>query len=187
MVFWVALAAGLVLGWARGGSLMRLADVRVRLWGLPLGAGALHVALRLWRGPAPGRDLEIAASIAVYAASAAFLCANLRLRAAWPALAGLSANLAATLRGGGRMPVWTAALGRIPPRVRALLLHGRLASHVAMTHPGGLLWLGDVLAVPAPLPADVISAGDLCIALGLLLFVAAAMASEPPASGAMPS
>ena len=53
--------------------------------------------------------------------------------------------------------------------------------------PGGLLWLGDVLAVPAPLPADVISAGDLCIALGLLLFVAAAMASEPPASGAMPS
>lgn len=187
MIFWVALAAGLGLGWARGGTLMRLADVRVRLWGLPLCAGALHVGLRLWRGPALGRELEIIASIAVYAGAAAFLVANLRLPATWPTLAGLSTNMAATLRAGGRMPVWTAALGRIPPRVRALLLHGRLASHVPMAHPSGLGWLGDVLAVPAPLPADVMSAGDLCIALGILLFVAQAMAPERRASGAAPS
>ncbi len=177
MIFWVALAAGLAVGWVRGGRLERLALVRVRAVGLPVLAAGLHLFLRLWRGPAPGPGLDAAASVAVYAAMAGFLALNRRLPGALPFLGGLSGNLVATLAAGGRMPVWSAALGRVPSRVRALLLSGGLASHVAMAHPAGLTWLGDVLAVPAPLPADVVSAGDLAIAAGLMLFLAGAMAA----------
>jgi len=175
LIFWVALAAGLGAGFWRGGGLEPLGGLRVRGLVLPLLGGGLHVLLRVWPGAAALPGGPLAASLILYAAIAAFLLCNLRLTGAPLALAGMSANFAATAWAGGRMPVWTGALWRIPPRVSGALLHGALASHAAMAHPAGLGWLGDILPAPPPLPPDVISVGDLCIALALALFVARAM------------
>ena len=187
MIFWLAMAAGLLVQWGRGGRLGALGDVRFRCWGLPVAGGALHGLLRLWRGPIPGTDVEMAASLAVYACLGLFLALNLRLPGAPLVLAGMSSNCLATLAAGGRMPVWIATTGRLPAGVSSALRRGALASHVLIPHPSGLGWLGDVLAIPRPLPADVVSAGDLAIAAGILLFLALATPDARLAARRRPS
>jgi hypothetical protein len=176
VIFWVSVAAAIVVGWIRGGALGALAEVRVRWWGVPLAGAGVHLLLRLWHGLAPLRGLEMGASIALYVALGAFLALNRALPGALLALVGIAANFAATLWGGGRMPVWTATLARLSATRVHLLLAGRLASHVAMPRPAGLGWLGDIFAVPPPLRPDVVSPGDLFLAAGLAVFVALSMA-----------
>lgn len=136
-------------------------------------------------GAHPGLE-ELRAAL-LYAAAAAFLLANLRLPGAAPALLGACGNALASLWGGGRMPVVRQALGRFPASVVARLGGGRLGAHVLLAHPGGIGWLGDWLAMPAPLPPEVISPGDILLAAGLALFLTRSMLVPPAAPGPGPA
>jgi len=166
---------GLATGWLRGGRLGRLAEVRVVALPLLLAGPVLQATLPLlWPHLARSADLELARAGLLYASAIGFLAFNLRLPGALPALVGASANAAATLWAGGRMPVWAVALRHFPPAaVRALT--GGLGAHALMAHPSGVGWLGDVLWVPVPVPDEVISVGDVLIAGGLALFLATAL------------
>ncbi len=77
---------------------------------------------------------------------------------------GAGANTLAIVLNGGVMPAAAAAL-----RIAHLDAHGGFQNSAAVAHPT-LLWLGDVIPVPGPLP-NTLSVGDCLIFLGMLVFL----------------
>ncbi|MDP9405324.1 MAG: MFS transporter, partial [Actinomycetota bacterium] len=105
------------------------------------------------------------AHVGTYAMAAAFLAANRHIPGLWLVGLGGAMNLTAITANGGVMPAaasaWAAA--------------GRAVGMGKFTNSGiveapRLGFLGDIFAIPAPLPlANVFSAGDVCLLLGGLI------------------
>ncbi len=172
-VFGIAILLGVGAGWLRGGTLRALDQVSVRQIWLLIAAVVLHQAVpyMLGSGPLTGR---IEAAV-LYAGVLAFLLLNHTLAGAALAAGGAAANGIASLVAGGPMPVWSGALGRVPPDVVAHLRQHGIATHQVFAHLVGIRWLGDILPLPAPLPPGVISVGDILLAIALAWFLCAAM------------
>ena len=146
-----------------GGSLRRLGELRLRLtWTAPL-ALALQVLI-VTVAPDGHRPLHVAAHIASYALIALFLFANLRQPGVALIGLGAGANTLAILLNGGVMPAAATAL-----RMAGLSDHGGFQNSAPVAHPT-LLWLGDIIPVPGPLP-NTLSVGDLLIFAGMLVFL----------------
>ena len=186
MFFALGAVLGLLVGWVGRGRLARLGDVRLRAWGLALGALLAHRIVPL--GWAPGTHPSWADALAVCygLALVAFAVANLRRPGAALVGLGAAANGVATVLAGGRMPVWLSAASRLDARAYLALLHGLARTHTAMIEPHGLLWLGDVLSLPAPFPPTILSAGDVAIFCGVALFIATHMWPAGPQDIAPP-
>ena len=146
-----------------GGSLRRLGELRLHLaWAAPV-ALALQVLI-VTIAPDGHRPLHIAAHIASYALIAAFLCANVRQPGVALIGLGAGANTLAIVLNGGVMPAASTAL-----RIAHLSEHGGFQNSAPVAHPA-LLWLGDVIPVPGPLP-NVLSVGDCLIFVGMLVLL----------------
>ena len=159
-----------------GGSLRRLGELRFRLaWTAPL-ALALQVLI-VTIAPGGHRPLHIAVHIASYSLIALFLFANLRQPGMALVGLGAGANTLAIVLNGGVMPAAEAAL-----RIAHLSEHGGFQNSAPVAHPT-LLWLGDVIPVPGPLP-NVLSVGDCLIFLGMLVLLHRTCGRWSRASGA---
>ena len=171
----MALGGGLVAGYAGGGRLRALWALRLRA--LPLVGAAVAAQLALPAAPAGLRYPVLAGS---YALVGAWLWANLTRRAAMVRLAlGLLAagwllNLA-PIAANGTMPVSQRALERVNEPLAERLASGELAKHTVAGPGTRLATLGDVIPV-APM-RTVVSLGDVVMGVGILLTVAAGMAS----------
>lgn len=146
-----------------GGRLRRLAHVRVRwVWLGPVAVSVQTVLVTI----APGGSETVHASIHIgtYALLAAFLWANRHLPGARIIACGTFMNGLAITVNGGVMPASAAA-----QRVAGLTLGKGFHNSVALAHPH-LLWLGDIIPVPWPLP-NVLSAGDCIVFIGLLFLL----------------
>lgn len=164
-----AIPAGIVAGLLVGGRLENLSAFRFR-WGW-LAVGGLLVQLALFTET--GDRLAGDAGPATYVAStlAVFVAVVRNLRVPGMALVALGAlsNLAAITANGGFMPASAAALATagLPP--------GDHLNSVVLERPA-LEPLTDVFALPASLPfANVFSVGDVLIAVGVAVAIAAAM------------
>lgn len=161
----LVLLAGLCLASVplTGGSLRRLGELRLRLaWAAPL-ALALQVVI-VTITPGGHRSLHVALHIVSYSLIAVFLCANLGQPGAKLIGLGAGANALAIVLNGGVMPAAAAAL-----RIAHLSEHGGFQNSAPVAHPT-LLWLGDVIPVPGPLP-NVLSVGDCLIFVGMLVLL----------------
>lgn len=175
----VVLVPGLLAGWAVGGRLGRLADLDLRAPAVILAAVALQ--LGLGRAPAGARLPLLVVSAGLVAA---WLVLNARRRA--PLLgfaigllaAGWVANLAVMVPNRG-MPVSGAALARLGAPPETDVIDGSLYKHVRADGDSTLRWLGDVIPV-RPLRA-VVSPGDVVMAAGVLIVLAAGMAGRDAA------
>ena len=169
MFILLAIPIGLVVGWLVGGRLDGMADVRFRLG--PIAVAALAVQVVLFSPVADGLSPDIARPI--YVASTAFVVAvvlaNVRLAGVPLVVAGAALNLAAIVANGGAMPASASALAELGAGI------GPHTNSVALEHPA-LEPLTDVFATPAWLPfANVFSVGDVLIAAGVTVAIAAAM------------
>jgi hypothetical protein len=146
-----------------GGSLRRLAGNRVRwLW---LGPAAVFIQTVLVTiAPGGSHATHAAIHIATYVMLGAFLWAN-RALAGVPVIAtGTFLNGLAIIVNGGVMPAAAAA-----QRLAGLPAGSGFHNSGVLAHPH-LLWLGDIIPVPWPLP-NVLSAGDCIIYVGLLVLL----------------
>ena len=175
-----ALAAGLIVGWLFGGRLSGLGAIRIR-WA-PLALVGMVAQVVLFFGPIAERIGS--AGPAVYIGSTvgvlAVVVRNITVPGLAPVAVGTAANLAAILSNGGSMPA--------SPDALALVGHGVNDgySNSAVVADPALWLLTDIFAIPAPMPfANVLSIGDVLIAIGIGWAVAAAMRTG--ASGNLPT
>jgi Family of unknown function (DUF5317) len=170
-------ALGVLIGFAFGGRLGRLADVRLRAPWLFY----LAIALQLLAFPSlvmpwhAGQSLATALSIGSYGCLVAVFLLNVRLRGLAIAGGGMLLNLAAILSNGGHMPALPSAL-----RDAGLFYSGVYNNSVAEKSPN-LAWFVDRWAAPGWMPyANVFSVGDVLIGIGVVITLSAAMGARLP-------
>ncbi len=179
LLFPLALATGVVAGFALGGRIGALAELKLRAVWLVFAAVAAQIvdgglpAVR--RAGTVGQLLLLASYLAV----GAFLAWNLRgrrgaLRAGFGLAAiGWLANMI-VIAANGAMPVSVGALSQLHVRPADLASGGPFGKHL-VGHGASLGFLGDDIALPALRAA--ISAGDIVMMSGIVIAVAAAMTS----------
>ena len=149
----------------RGGRLGRLVDIRLRAQWAALGALVAQVLLlSVFAGGAAW--WHAVAHLATYALAAYFVWANRSIPGVVIIAAGGALNLLAIAANHGVMPTspWAERAAGLEPT-------GRFANSTVLDHPH-LLWLGDVIPVPAPLGlSNVLSVGDLLIYAGALVLL----------------
>jgi len=174
----LAVLVGLLAGWAVNGSWRALADTRLWHPVFVLAAIAAQAALEL-----PGlRDwpasLRFAIIVATYLVLGWWLLENARVSPGSARLGfgvvgvGWALNLLAVVPNGG-MPVSESALERAGIAPATSVIHGHLAKHIPMNHGTILRALGDV--IPLSWFRSVVSPGDIVMAVGIGILVAAAM------------
>jgi hypothetical protein len=183
-LLYLAICGGVAAGVASGGSLRRLASLRLRHSWLLLLSVAVQWPL-IFRppvAPAEGVDplrvgLPLAGALAV-----AFAIANRRLPGMRLALLGATANLLVIVANGGLMPTHEAAL----QRAGMTTYLAAVADQPGMRLPRSkdvllpleetrLWWLSDTLVGPPVPPArSVMSVGDVFLATGLATLAAQA-------------
>ena len=161
------------VGFVRKGSLRNLSGIPLRhfyLFVLPFVLFASVLAAGPARGTLSILPYVKVISIAQYVILLAAIALNVHIREMWVVGAGTFLNFASLAANGGVMPVGTTAL-----RIAGLtqLLNSESARHVIMTPETRLKWLADIIPVPtfSPLLSQVISIGDLVIAVGIFLLV----------------
>ncbi len=160
MIMSVAALVAALVPVALGGRPSRLAALPLRHIGWIVGALAIQIVIiELLTGPAA---LLETAHIATYVIAGWFILANSRIPGLWLVGAGAALNGVVIALNGGTLPAREGAL-------RAAGIHdspGQFVNSGLLSHPR-LAFLGDVFAVPAPLPlANVFSVGDVLIVLG---------------------
>jgi hypothetical protein len=172
LVLVVALVVGLAAGYALRGRLTNLQSLQLRLPWLAVLAFAIQVLVFSPLGRHLGSSATVAVHLASYVLLIAFVAFNVHRAGILIAGLGLVANTVAIALNGGYMPAAHHALvvaGRLYPG--SVENNSRIAD--ATTH---LRFLGDVFAVPDRVPlANVFSIGDILIALGVAVLIAAAM------------
>jgi len=156
----LVIAVAILIGWSRGGRLNNLTEIRVRIWWLLIiGFGLQAAALFL---PSQRHGLAVAMILASYLPLLLFVWLNRDMAGMWIAGIGILMNFTVIAVNAG-MPVMLEAIevagGSGIPNLGA--------RHVLMTEATWLPFLGDVI----PLPASVISIGDVFLAIGIGVFV----------------
>jgi MFS family permease len=170
-MFLSVIALALVTGALAGGGLPRLADLRLRgIWVLGIAVALRLGAVLLGQQPI-GQDLPLAwGFVAAYLLLFLFLGANYRVPGMQVAAVGIGLNTLAVFLNSGQMPIWAGAYAAagFPPGGIAndpfhfLISSGTVADFVAR---GGIF--GDVVPLPIPIIRDVVSIGDILLALGV--------------------
>jgi hypothetical protein len=164
----VAIPVGIVTGWVLRGNIDGLAGLRLRWAWLAVAGLAVQAVLFTERG----MDLAGNAVPPIYVVSTlavfAMVARNIRVTGMPVVALGSLSNLAAIVANGGVMPA-------DPDAIVAAGLQGDYANSVALPDPD-LRPLTDIFAIPAGVPlANVFSVGDVLIALGIVIVIAAAM------------
>jgi hypothetical protein len=169
------LVGALVVGRASGGSLVRLAAIPMRRRRLVVAAVAVQVlGVVLAVSLAGGSGTAYAATLAASAAFVlAFVVLNRRLPGMVLVAAGLVLN-AAVVAANGAMPVSLVAAARAGVDTRAIAL-GSDPRHVLAGERTRWNPIGDVVPVPLPWQAEVVSPGDVLIAAGLAELISVGM------------
>ena len=163
----IVLAAGCILSVPlTGGDLGRLAGLRLRaLWLAPVALAMQVLIVNVV--PGGNHAVHVAVHVATYVLIVVFLWINRALAGARVIALGTACNTLAILTNGGVMPA-----SRTAQRLAGLHEGAGFHNSFAVAHPH-LLWLGDIIPVPGPLP-NVLSAGDLIIFAGMLILLHAA-------------
>jgi hypothetical protein len=176
-----AIVIGLVLGLILGGRPGGLAAIHFR-WGL-LAVLGFAIQVVLFSGPVSEHIGSL--GVPIYVGSTALVLAallrNISIQGLWIVAAGAFSNMAAIATNGGYMPAdpgALAALGRAPETV--------YSNSSVVAHPA-LQPLTDIFAIPRGIPfANVFSAGDVLIGVGVVVAIVVAMKRAPLSPGSTP-
>jgi hypothetical protein len=171
-----AVVAGIVIGYLLGGRLDRLASLTIRGW--PIALAGLLVQIVLFTDLGSTIAGDAAPSIYLLSTAAVLVVVLLNLRVPGLALVAVGAlsNLAAIVANGGRMPADPDALASLGDEI------GDGYSNSIILADPALRPLTDIFAMPAWMPfANIFSIGDVLIAIGVAVAIAAAMRGRPTA------
>ena len=165
-----AVPIGLVVGVLVGGRIGGLAEIRFRWAWLAIAGFAAQVIL--FSDPVAARVGDLGPPLYVASTALVFVAVlrNLAIRGMPLVAAGAGANLAAIIANGGYMPASPAAAAEFGRGAQAAYSNSRIMESPALAP------LTDVIPLPQWLPfTNIVSIGDLLIALGIVVVIAAAM------------
>ena len=169
-LFFAVIAAALVIAVLIGGDVRRLSQLRIRHLELLFAAFAVKVAVALLGTAHSQLAVNIARPLNVIGACLllAVVWFNRRIPGAILFAAGLTLNLVVILAFGGRMPVLLPGDADPNSAALALLKGGLDPLHVALQHPQGLWFIGDIFTIPGiGGHFSLVSIGDLLMAAGV--------------------
>lgn len=146
-----------------GGRVSRLASIRVRGAWVPVVALAIQVIITVVIRDG-SEEMHKAVHIATYVLIGVFLWCNRRLPGVKVIGLGAFLNALVITVNGGQM-----AASRTAEHLAGLHVESGFENSAPLAHPH-LLWFGDVIPWPGPLP-NVLSIGDLLIYLGTLILL----------------
>ncbi len=192
-LFFAVIAAALAIAVLVGGDVRRLSQLWIRHIELLLAAFGVKVAVALLGTTHSQIAVNIARPLNVIGAVLllAVVWFNRRIPGAVLFGAGLTLNLVAILAFGGRMPVLLPRDADPNSAVLAVLKGGLDPLHVALQHPQGLWFIGDILTIPGiGGHSSLVSSGDLLMAAGVAWLIIRCSQRSPglqPAYGPSPS
>jgi hypothetical protein len=161
----LAIGAGVMVGYARGGGLARLSTLRPRRNRLLVTAIGLH-ALGVLAGWLWEPLLPVLVSLS-WALLAYYAWMNRPIPGTFLIAVGLAAN-AAVLLANGAMPVSETAAARAGADQAAILASGEHEPEDSHTR---LPWLGKVVPVAFPPRPEVVTPGDVSVAAGIAVLL----------------
>ena len=178
-----AIVLGLVAGLLTGGSIGRLASLRLRFVGPIFAALAIRIGIDLaaGNGIALPDGVQIVALTLAYSLLVVGLGANRHYPGIMLALVGVVSNGVVVLLNGGRMPVWEPSLIAAGFTVADVTssLHVILPATLDASFLLHLGPLSDVIPIPIPFVRNVASIGDVFLSAGLAFFLFAAVIGRP--------
>lgn len=177
-MFLSAILLALLVGALLGGGIPRLAQLKLR-WLPLLGLALAFRILALVGGQQFDSVFAAEAGLLVtYGLLFVWLWANRQQPGLQIAAIGIATNATAILLNGGKMPIWSGALeasGFTPAAVTGDGFHFILEARTAaeFVSKGGLL--GDVIPIPLPIIRDVVSIGDVLLAVGIFATIVFSM------------
>ena len=192
-LFFAVIAAALAIAVIIGGDVRRLNQLRIRHVELLLAAFATKVAVALL-GTAHS-EIAVTAARPLNVIGAVLLLVvvwfNRRIPGALLFGAGLTLNLIVIVAFGGRMPVLLPRDADPNSPILALLRGGLDPLHVALEHPQGLWFIGDIFNIPSiGGHSSLVSVGDLLMAAGVAWLIIRCSQLSPglqPVYGPSPS
>ncbi len=196
MVLFAAIALGLIIGLLSGGSFSGFSAAANRFNYLPVMFAGAIIQVLIFTPPIGTTDLVHDIGPYLYLLSISltlfFLVTNRHIPGLKIVLVGAALNAAAIFANGGYMPTTEHALreaGRIDnvvaeePDERLTHTNSVIAAddaHLIWDRDTPLLILGDMIALPSAFPlANVISIGDILIAIGATVAVVCVMRQKP--------
>jgi Family of unknown function (DUF5317) len=176
-----ALPIGLLLGLLLGGRLAGLGQLRFRWAGLALLGFATQVVL--FSEPVSARVGDLGPPIYVVSTAVVLVAVlrNLAIRGMAVVALGAACNLAAIVANGGYMPASASAAAEFGRGENAAYSNSLIVDAPALEP------LTDVIALPRWLPfTNIVSVGDVLIAVGIVIVIAAAMRTPPEGTGEGP-
>ncbi|MGF7059811.1 DUF5317 domain-containing protein [Brassicibacter mesophilus] len=177
-----SLLASIVIGLIRGGKLSRFSHIRfTKVWTFIL-AVILQVGIILFG--LSGNHIVLKYIKEIYIASYVLLfigiLLNINYRSLWVVIIGTLANLFVFFTNGGKTPISVESLKLIGFSDLATMVEGgKVTLYTPLAESTKYAFLGDIITVPQPYPyPQILSVGDIIIALGLFLFVQSIMLNE---------
>jgi len=192
-LFFAVIAAALAIAVLIGGDVRRLSQIRIRHIELLLAAFAVKVAVALLGTSHTQMAVTVARPLNVIGAVLllAVVWFNGRISGALLFGTGLTLNLIVIVAFVGRMPVLLPHDADPNSPVLAVLRGGLDPLHVALDHPQGLWFIGDILTIPSiGGHSSLVSIGDLLMAAGVAWLIIRCSQRSPelqPAYGSSPS
>jgi hypothetical protein len=192
-LFFAVIAAALAIAVLIGGDVRRLSQLKIRHIEVLLAAFAAKVAVALLGTAHTQIAVTIARPLNVIGAVLllAVVWFNRRIPGAILFGTGLTLNLIVILAFGGRMPVLLPHDADPNSPILALLRGGLDPLHVALDHPQGLWFIGDILTIPGIAGhSSLVSIGDLLMAAGVAWLIIRCSQRSPelqPAYGSTPT
>lgn len=189
MFLLLALLFGLIVGWARGGSLVKLGQLPLRYGWLILIALLLQLIALSPRFAGLGWSDRFDPGLHIFSNLLLLLTVGLNLSLSGMKILGIGLllNFLAIAANGGYMPVAPDNLVRagMADLAEVLRAKGHVSKSTALTSETRLPFLADIFVVPSWLPvSNVFSIGDVFIGIGAFILILQGMQGDDSESGA---
>jgi hypothetical protein len=189
MFLLLAILCGLIVGWARGGSLAKLAQLPLRCSWLILVAFLVQLFTFSPRFESPGWSDRLGPALHISSILLLLLAVGLNLSLSGMKIIGLGLllNFLVIAANGGYMPVPLDNLNQagLADLVEVLRANGHVSKSTILTSETRLPFLADIFFLPPWLPfSSVFSIGDVFVGVGAFILVLQAMRVENSKSNA---
>jgi hypothetical protein len=189
MILLLALLCGLIIGWARGGSLVKLGQLPLRCGWLILIALFLQIVVFSSQFESLGWSDRLDPGVHIFSNLLLLLAVGLNLSLSGMKILGIGLllNFLVIVTNGGYMPVAPDDLARAGMADVAEILRakGHVSKSTVLTSETRLAFLADIFLVPSWLPvSNVFSIGDVFIGIGAFILILQGMQGDSGTSSA---